>query len=170
MQRPGIDLFPSTDADGATLYVGRWNWPGKIHFHKGMAFIVYTDVDGHWELQLCKLDSPDLSNVLEYYDVQRRTKNRNRNSNLCIPLEMRFSKPKDPEEEPTKFYIGKINFDGDIDCGVESTGVVFLVFTADEGEEELQIGVIDPNKMRKRSKTPSPQSYRSKTPKPDSHR
>lgn len=145
MQRPHVKLHPSVDADGATFYVGHWKWPGKIHFQNGMAFIIYTDDENQWELHFCNLDSPDLSNVFDYYKIKRRLKNRNGNTNLSIPLEKR-----DSNSEGKKFYIGKMNVNGDIDCGVDSPGVVFLVFTADEGEEELQIGVIDPNKMKKR--------------------
>jgi hypothetical protein len=148
LQRPFVKLFPSTDTDGSTIYVGRWKWPGKIDFSKGVAFLVYTAVKGQEELHLCPLTSPDLSNVFEYYNVQKRDRGRNRNSNLTVLLEPRF----EPHGEKRKFYIGKVAFDGVIDCGVETPGVVFLVFVADDGEEQLQITVLDPNKMGKRKR------------------
>lgn len=38
------------------------------------------------------------------------------------------------------FYVGKIEFPGVIDC---SKGVTFLVFTSEEGGEQLQIAKMD---------------------------
>lgn len=146
MQRPIVKIFPSVDTDGSTMYVGRWHWPGKIDFKEGVAFLVYTAVEGHCELHICPLTSPDLSDVFDYYNEQRRPKGRNKNTNLSVPLEMR----QEQTGEKRKFYIGKIAFNGEIDCGIQTPGIVFLVFTADKGEEELQIAVVDKNKIGKR--------------------
>jgi hypothetical protein len=143
MQRPIIKLFPSVDTDGSTMYVGRWHWPGYVDFSEGVAFLVYPAVEGQGELHICPLTSPDLSNVFDYYSIQRQPKGRNRNANLTIPLEVRYERTK----QKRKFYIGKIDFKGVIDCGIKTPGVAFLVFLADEGEEELQLTVMDPNKM-----------------------
>jgi hypothetical protein len=148
-------MFPSRDADGSTMYVGRWHWPGKMDFSKGMAFILYTAVEGYWELHLCPLTSPDLSDVFDYYKVQRRPASRNRNMNLYVQLEPRYERTNGQDRSHRKkFYIGKLEFNGVIDVGIETPGVVFLAFVADRGEEELQIDVIDPDKMKKR--TPKP--------------
>jgi len=143
MQRLRVDLFPSSDTDGKTIYVGRLRFPGIIKFDKGAAFLVYTSVSGQEELHICPLDSPDISNVFDYYNVQRIRINRSRYGNLPVKLETRYEK----ENTGKKFYIGKLEFKGHVDC---EKGLVFLVFTADEGEEELQIGVLDPEKLRKR--------------------
>lgn len=56
------------------------------------------------------------------------------NKNLTIDLKTR----KDVDKNT--FYVGKIKFPGTIDC---SKGVVFLVFTSDQGEEQLQIAMMD---------------------------
>jgi hypothetical protein len=56
------------------------------------------------------------------------------NKNLTLDLKAR----KDVDKNT--FYVGKLKFPGNIDC---SKGVVFLVFTSDQGEEQLQIGMMD---------------------------
>jgi hypothetical protein len=56
------------------------------------------------------------------------------NKNLTLDLKSR----KDVDKNI--FYVGKLKFPGTIDC---SKGVVFLVFTSDQGEEQLQIGMMD---------------------------
>ena len=56
------------------------------------------------------------------------------NKNLTLDLKAR----KDVDKNT--FYVGKLKFPGSIDC---SKGVVFLVFTSDQGEEQLQIGMMD---------------------------
>lgn len=48
-----------------------------------------------------------------------------------------------------KYYIGRLQFPGDIDL---REGALFWVFVSEEGNEELQIGCMDPEKeKRKRS-------------------
>lgn len=54
--------------------------------------------------------------------------------NLTIDLKTR----KDVDKNV--FYVGKVKFPGTIDC---SKGVVFLVFTSDQGQEQLQIAMMD---------------------------
>jgi len=56
------------------------------------------------------------------------------NNNLAIDL-----KPKQDRDNKT-FYVGKLRYPGTIDC---SKGVVFLIFTSDQGEEQLQIAMMD---------------------------
>ena len=56
------------------------------------------------------------------------------NKNLTIDLKAR----KDVDKRV--FYVGKIRFPGTIDC---SKGVVFLVFTSDTGNEQMQIAMMD---------------------------
>lgn len=56
------------------------------------------------------------------------------NKNLTIDLKAR----KDVDGQT--FYVGKLKAPAMIDC---SKGVVFLVFTADQGEEQLQIAAMD---------------------------
>jgi len=56
------------------------------------------------------------------------------NKNLTIDLKAR----KDVDGQV--FYVGKLKCPVLIDC---SKGVVFLVFTADQGDEQLQIAMMD---------------------------
>lgn len=51
-------------------------------------------------------------------------------NNLKVTLKSRTDKDK------RTFYVGKVKFPGMIDA---TKGLTFLVFTSDEGEEELQI-------------------------------
>lgn len=44
-----------------------------------------------------------------------------------------------------KFYVGKLQFPGDIDC---REGVNFLVFVSDTGLEELQISIMGKEKEK----------------------
>ena len=56
------------------------------------------------------------------------------NKNLTVDLKAR----KDVDGQT--FYVGKLKFPGTIDC---SEGVVFLVFTSDQGDEQLQVALMD---------------------------
>lgn len=56
------------------------------------------------------------------------------NKNLTIDLKSRKDK------DGMIFYVGKIKAPVTIDC---SQGVVFLVFVSDEGDEQLQIALMD---------------------------
>lgn len=53
------------------------------------------------------------------------------NNNLKIPL---FSQK---DKNGRTYYVGRLQFPGSISC---KDGVSFVLFTAIEGEEELQIG------------------------------
>lgn len=46
-----------------------------------------------------------------------------------------------------QYYIGRIQFPGTVDF---KEGAVFWVFTSEEGSEELQIGIMDPEKERRK--------------------
>lgn len=52
---------------------------------------------------------------------------------LMIPLVVK----RDQNNKP--YYVGRLQFPGMIDC---SQGVVFMIFTSEEGAEELQIGTL----------------------------
>lgn len=56
------------------------------------------------------------------------------NKNLTIDLKARQDKDK------MTFYVGKIEAPVLIDC---SKGVVFLIFVSDQGDEQLQIALMD---------------------------
>lgn len=56
------------------------------------------------------------------------------NKNIVIDLKAR----KDVDGQ--KFYVGKVKAPVLIDC---SQGAVFLIFISDQGEEQLQIAVMD---------------------------
>ena len=56
------------------------------------------------------------------------------NNNLTIDLKKRKDK------DGNIFYVGKLEFPGNIKC---DEGVVFLIFVSDEGGEQLQIASMD---------------------------
>ncbi len=56
------------------------------------------------------------------------------NKNLTVDLQTRT------DDEGRKFFVGKLQFPGNINT---SDGVVFLVFTSEAGLEELQIAPMD---------------------------
>ena len=142
MQRAKINMYPNEDKDGAIYYIGRLKSPITINFKDGVAFILYTDSDDP-ELHFCPLEVPDISDVFEYYETRRPNPNRARHQNLSIDLHARYEKDPLPGEQARKFYIGRIQFDGLVNC---SDGVIFLAFTSDPNQEQLQIAVVDPNK------------------------
>lgn len=153
MQRLRVDMFPKDDTDGKVYYVGKLQYPGTLKFEKGAAFLLYPE-QGQAELHICGLQTPDLSNVFEHYKQRRSRINRARHGNLPVELHERYEDNPPEGMQPRKFFIGKIQFNGEIDC---EKGVIFLAFTADQDEEELQIAVVNPEKMMPKTK-PSAQS------------
>lgn len=146
MQRVRINMFPDTDRDGKTYHIGTLKCPIELKFSDGVAFIFYPELEFP-ELHFCPLEHPDIENVFKYYQQQRPVLNRTKHNNLPIDLYARYEKETLSGKNPKKFYVGKIQFDGTINC---SNGILFFVFTADEGEEELQIAMVDPNKLNKK--------------------
>ncbi len=59
---------------------------------------------------------------------------------LSIRLTPRF------DDSGNKFYIGRLQFPGTITL---DDGATFLVFTSEEGNEELQVAVDDSRKKKK---------------------
>jgi hypothetical protein len=147
-------MHPTTDRDDQVFYIGKTRYPGTIDFSKGVAFIFFPEGDFP-ELRICTLDSPDLSNVFEHYKQRRARVSYKRHGNLPIELHQREEKDPEPGMPRRKFYIGKVQFNGVIDC---YKGIVFFAFIADQGDEELQISVYDPEKAG-RKQTPQPQSF-----------
>jgi hypothetical protein len=145
MQRLHIDMFDTEDRDGQIYYMGRIQFPGSLKFEKGAAFLFYPEGDQP-ELHFCNLLSPDLANVFDYYKQRRTRINRTRHGSLPIEMHKRLEDNPPEGQEPRKFYVGKIQFNGEINC---ENGVMFMIFIADEGEEELQISIFDPAKSKK---------------------
>jgi hypothetical protein len=56
---------------------------------------------------------------------------------LTVPLTAR------EDRDGNKFHVGRIKFPGTIDC---KDGVTFLVFTSEEGNEEIQIAGFEPDR------------------------
>jgi len=62
------------------------------------------------------------------------------NKNLTIDLHPRL------DDQGRTFYVGKLEFPGNINT---TDGVTFLVFTAESGAEQLQICKLDDKKGKK---------------------
>jgi len=146
MQRARINMFADTDRDGKIYHIGMMKCPIDLKFTNGVAFIFYPDMEFP-ELHFCPIDHPDIENVFSYYQQRRPVYNRAKHNNLPIELHARFEKNHNPGEKPKKFYIGKIQFDGILNC---SDGILFFAFTSDENEEELQIAMVDPAKLNQK--------------------
>lgn len=58
------------------------------------------------------------------------------NKNLTVDLKAR------KDIDGNKFYVGKLEFPGNISC---KDGVVFLIFISEDGGEQLQIANMDKN-------------------------
>lgn len=52
-----------------------------------------------------------------------------------------------------KYYIGRVQFPGTLEF---KEGAVFWVFVSEEGNEELQIGVMDPERERRKKPEEEP--------------
>lgn len=157
MQRVRINLYPSQDRDGKIFHVGKFSSPITINFKDGVAFLVYLDTEFP-EIHFCPITSPDVEDCFKYYEHRRLNPNRSKHNNLPLDLHKKYEKNPEDGEEPRAFYVGKIQFNGKLEC---SNGVVFLVFTSDENEEELQIAVVDPTKTYTR-KTQRSEDYEGK--------
>jgi len=144
MQRFRLDLFPSKDSDGQIFYVGRFQAPMSINLSKGVAFLIYPEMEVP-ELHIGPLDSPDLSSVFDYYNKRDEKLSKTKHGNIPISLTPRFSLDKNRNNR--KFYVGKLKLDATIDA---SEGLVFLVFLCDEGDEELQIAGVNIAKLNKK--------------------
>lgn len=152
MQPLKIQLFPKTDTDGQVFHIGKLRSPIKIMLGKGTAFIIFID-DEIKELHIASARSTELYDVFRYYKQGRRKASRSRHTNIAVELESRAEKLDKDEVGPArKFYIGRLDIKAEIDA---SDGIVFLIFTADPDEEELQISLADnkkPNKSKKMSR------------------
>jgi hypothetical protein len=142
MQRARINMYPVEDRDGKTFYMGKMSSPIDIKFKDGVAFLFYPYGDNP-ELHFCPLDSMDVVDAFSYYEHRRTFPNRAKHQNLPIELKLVHEKNPPPGQTARHFYIGKIMFDGVLNC---SNGVIFFAFIADKQEEELQIAVVDPTK------------------------
>jgi hypothetical protein len=136
MQPIKIKIEPKLDTDKQVYYLGKLKVPMDLKFDKGVAFIVYLDFIQ--ELHIAPMNSPDLMDVFNYYDSGRKKIIKNRHNNIIVHLYPRFEKQdiNDPKKIPRKFFVGKIQADMTLKF---DDGIAFLIFTSDQGEEELQI-------------------------------
>jgi hypothetical protein len=138
MQPLIIQLFSKLDTDSQTYHIGKCRWPGKLYFRHGTTFLIYIDGEDKQELHITTSDDESIENLLHQYTQGRRKQSRSRHQNICINLEPIL------DEDNKIFYLGHLMADLSLDA---SEGLVFLCFTADEGDEELQISV--PSKRKK---------------------
>ena len=128
MQPIKIQLFPKADTDNQIYHIGKLKFNGTISCGK-QSFLIYLDEDIK-ELHIAPSGSPDLTDVFRYYTDGRKKTSRSKHNNIAVELEERNT------EDGKVFYIGRLDVGATVDA---SQGIVFLVFTADPGEEELQI-------------------------------
>jgi hypothetical protein len=129
-----IGLLPKEDRDGQTYYIGKLQFNGTLDFSKGQAFLVFLEGELK-QVHIAPLTCPEFTNIFNYYSTNKR-KTFSRHNNIAVELEERFENIIEENRSPRKFFVGKIQTDIVLDCSQE---IVFLVFTADIGEEELQI-------------------------------
>lgn len=135
-----VQLFPKADTDGQVFYIGKLRFNGSLNVGKGQSFLIYLD-DDIKELHIAPSDCMELIDVFKYYKTARRKASRNRHNNIAVELQS-------VEAEGGKsFYIGHLECDATVDA---SEGLVFLVFTADPGEEELQISSPEQKSSKKK--------------------
>lgn len=146
MQPLKIQLFPKNDTDNQVFYIGKLCFPGTIILGKGCVFFVYLDGETQ-ELHICPTDALHIDNPAQYYTRGRRKQTRSRHNNIAIELEPSYSTTQDGKSK--KFFSGSIAADITLNA---SEGIVFLVFIADSGEEELQISVTGNSKEKKKSR------------------
>lgn len=140
-----VELEPRVDRDSKTWHLGKQKHPTMLKLNKGVDFYIYLSESDDALNQLHIVSSS--SN--EYYDPKnylnpRIIRTNNINSNLGIDLEKRFI-----DDKP--YYYGNLRHDGILDF---SLGVSFLVFTVDEGSEQLQISIPEPTKTNKEKYSP----------------
>ncbi len=153
---PGITIKvgPRVDRHRNVFNMGRTQFPGTMHFKKGVAFFFYPSQE---ELTPEEIEEGRASYTGELRIAMARPgsecmgirKKLNVNDNsvdrYVIELERRMPDPEDdPEGRP--FYMGLVQDDSlvlDLD-----EGYVFFIFTNEEGYEELHIAKNDERNAR----------------------
>lgn len=123
-----IQLIPKQDTDNQTFYIGKLDCNITFDLNKGQQFYVYLE-DGIQQLHIAPAQGRYYNDPSSYYSRCRKKGARNRHSNLPVEL-------KKQSAEGKTYYSGELCVEGKLDG---SRGLVFLVFTADPGDEELQI-------------------------------
>jgi hypothetical protein len=140
-----VELEPKTDRDSKIWHLGKQKHPTILKLNKGVDFYIYLS-DSEEGLNQIHIVS---SSSNEYYDPRkylspRIIRSNNINSNLGIDLEKKSI-------DGIEFFHGTLKHDGVLDF---NNGISFLVFTADEGSEQLQISIPEPTKTNKEKYTP----------------
>lgn len=115
-----VDLEPRDDKKGNIYYIGRLKAPISIDFTSGVTLLVFLSESGDEELQIAVNDKENAT-------FNKFTRKRDR-------LEIRLDGRTDQHDK--KFYIAKLQMNGNIKCHDE---IVFLVFISREGAEKIQI-------------------------------
>ena len=142
MQPLKIQLFPKPDTDGQLFYIGKLRFPGTISLGKGSVFFVYLEDDVK-ELHICTTDSLNVDDPAKYYTKGRRKKSRSKHNNIAIELSESIS------DEEVPFFSGSMAANVNVNASEE---IVFLIFVADPGEEELQISISELKPVSKKRK------------------
>jgi len=136
-----IPLETRTDRDNQVYYIGKVKFGGTMSFKDGAAFIVYLD-DDLQQLHYTVASEPGLYDAFRYYQVAKRKIIKPRNNNILVDLEPRMEENTKNSKQRT-FFVGRVKADVTLDA---ANGITFLIFVADQGEEELQISVQDRKK------------------------
>jgi hypothetical protein len=139
MQPLKIQLFPKSDTDDQVFYIGKLCFPGTISLGKGVSFYIYIN-DNVKELHICPTRSL-VDDPTTYNTRSRKKTSRSKHNNIAIDLATEY------DTDENSYFVGSIASNLSVSA---SEGIVFLVFVADVGEEELQISVASKSKNNKR--------------------
>ena len=115
-----INLEARADKDQKTYYMAKLDAPVFIDASDGLAFLIFLSESGSEELQIAHADN-DL-HLSKFYLKDNKMK---------VKLQKRT------DSYGAEYYLGKIKFNGLIDCSQNVSS--FIVFCSKEGKEELQI-------------------------------
>lgn len=127
-----IDLVPKLDKRDNIYHLGKIKFPGRIIFNNSVTFLIFLSEEDEEEIQIAVNDKENT----KFSSYTER------------PGKIEISLTSKVDSYDKKFYVAKVQFDGYLDCSKDTT---FLVFSSQEGREELQISgnIVTPNSTSK---------------------
>lgn len=138
-----IELDQREDRDGKTFYIGKSKHPTILKLKQGVDFYVYTE-DTLKQIHIVSTSMKEFYDPKDYLFPENLSRTNSLHSNLGINLYKKSIQGKE-------FLCGSMKHDGILDF---SDGITFLVFSSEEGSEELQISIPDSSKSNKEKYTP----------------